>query len=210
MLSELPFAARYIYSPRGQSEVSDKSRRIRDWLKAAFEPALAKMAERVRIDVEEGEYAEFFGADVVLVPVPGSTPRKDTSTLWVGERLCDALLAEGLAGSVSPYLVRNHQVPKSAFQARGNRPNVKTHYDSISASADLLQPPRILLIDDIVTKGCTLLACGSRIQETLPDTNVKAFAMLRTMGLIPDVTQTADPCVGVISALAGDDANRAP
>lgn len=210
MLSELPFAARYTYSPRGQSEVSVKSRRIRDWLKAAVEPAIAKMAERVRIDVENDEYPGFFGPNVVLVPVPGSTPRKDASTLWVGERLCEALLAEGIAGTAAQYLIRDYPVPKSAYQARGNRPTVKTHYDSLSVAKDLLQPERILLVDDIVTRGSTLLACGSRIQEAFPNADVRAFAMLRTMGLIPDVLRTADPVVGSITAIPNNGAHRDP
>ena len=178
-------------------------------MKAAYEPALAKMAERVRIDVQSGLYPGFFGPHVVLVPVPGSTPRRDATTLWVAERICTALLAEGLAASAAPYLTRDVQVPKSAFQAPGNRPGVEMHYDSISASSDLLQPAQLLLVDDIVTKGCTLLACGSRIREAFPHSAVRAFAMLRTMGLIPDVSRTADPCVGLITA-RGNDAHRDP
>lgn len=168
------------------------------------------MAERVRIDVGNGEYPDFFGGDVVLVPIPGSTPRKDATSLWVGERICAALLAEGVAASVATYLVRDYQVPKSAFQGWGNRPDVTTHYDSISVSADLLQPAKILLVDDIVTRGCTLLACGSRIQESFPEADVRAFAMLRTMGLVPDVVSTKEPCVGSITAVGVGGADRNP
>jgi predicted amidophosphoribosyltransferase len=168
------------------------------------------MAARVRSYYEDNTFADFFGDDVVLMPVPASTPRKDTKALWVGERICKALLDEGLAPSMLPNIVRDHQVPKSAFQAPGNRPSVKTHYDSISVHDELLKPSRILLVDDIVTKGCTLLACASRVHNVFPEAEVRAFAMIRTMGLVPDIDKTKDPCVGLISAKEGDDAYRTP
>ncbi len=168
------------------------------------------MAARVRTYYDDNTFAEFFGEDVVLMPVPGSTPRKDKNALWVGERICKTLLDEGLASSMLPNIARDHQVPKSAFQAPGNRPSVKTHYDSISVQNELLKPSKILLVDDIVTNGCTLLACGSRVQEIFPEAEVRAFAMIRTMGLVPDIDKTKDPWVGVISAGPGYDAHRAP
>jgi len=210
LLSELPFAACYIYSPRGQSDIAIRSRRVRDWVKGAVEPALAKMAGRVRKDYEAGTFAEFFGEDVVLMPVPGSTPRKDNNALWVGERICRALLVEGLAGSMLPNIKRDYPVPKSAFQSPGNRPNVKTHYDSISVQDELLKPTRILLVDDIVTKGCTLLASASRVQEAFQEADVRSFAMVRTMGLVPDIDVIKAPCVGRIIAKPGYDADRSP
>ena len=210
MLSELPFAACYAYSPRGTSDVARKSRRIRDWVKAAVEPALAKMAARVRREVDDGTFGEFFGENVALIPVPGSTPRKDPATLWVAQRVCHALVAEGLGSTVLTSLQRTHQVPKSAFQPRGNRPNVRTHYDSFSVKQDLLQPESILLVDDIVTKGCTLLAAASRVQESYPRSDVRAFAMVRTMGLVPDIDKTLHPCVGIIHSQIGNDADRQP
>ena len=171
---------------------------------------MVKMAARVRTYYDDDTFAEFFGEDVVLMPVPASTPRKDGNALWVGERLCKAVLDEGLASSMLPNIVRDHQVPKSAFQVPGNRPSVKTHYDSISVRDELLKPSKILLVDDIVTKGCTLLACASRVQEVFPEADVRAFAMIRTMGLVPDIQKTKDPCVGLIIARPGHDADRAP
>jgi len=72
-----------------------------------------------------------------------------------------------------------------------------------------LQPQKVLLVDDIVTKGCTLLACSSRVQEAFPDAEIPAFAMLRTMGLVrtmglgPDIERIVDPCVGLITAEFG-------
>jgi hypothetical protein len=67
----------------------------------------------------------------------------------------------------------------------------------------------VVLVDDVVTKGRTLLAAATRIQEAFPDTEVRAFALLRTMGLIPDVAQLLEPCVGEIR-WTGADAQREP
>ena len=110
------------------------------------------------------------------------------------------LLEEGLANNVMCNVRRDHQVQKSAFQAQGSRPNVKTHYDSISVADELLKPTRILLVDDIVTKGCTLHACASRVHDIFPHAKIKAFAMVRTMGLVPDIDTIIEPCVGRIRA----------
>ena len=154
MLSEVPFAACYIYSPRGRSETAVQSRQLRDWVKAAHQPALAGMAGRVRLLYEDATFDEFFGPDTALMPVPGSTPRRDENTLWVAERICRALLSVGLAGSIMTNVRRVRQVPKSAYQAPGDRPNARTHYESIAVDPELLSPARILLVDDIVTSAC--------------------------------------------------------
>jgi hypoxanthine phosphoribosyltransferase len=67
----------------------------------------------------------------------------------------------------------------------------------------------IVLIDDVVSKGRTLLAAAMRVQEALPNAQVRAFAMVRTMGLVPDVSRLVDPCRGQIRWKAGD-AHRSP
>lgn len=210
MLSEVSFAACYIYSPRGQSETAIRSRHLRDWVKAAHPPTLAKMARRVRLLYEDGTFADLFGPDTALMPVPGSTPRKDENTLWVSERICDALLAEGLANAVMPNARRVRQVPKSAYQTFGNRPNAQTHYESIAVEAELMNPARILLVDDIVTKGSTLLGCASRASESYPEATIRTFAMVRTMGLVPDIDTWLDPCVGRIVQLPDGEVLREP
>ena len=168
------------------------------------------MARRVRLLYDDATFADFFGPDTVLMPVPGSTPRRDENTLWVGERICRVLLAEGLANAVMPNVRRVRQVPKSAYQTPGNRPNARTHYNSIAVDAELLNPARILLVDDIVTKGSTLLACASRASEAFPQAEIRAFPMVRTMGLVPDIDRRLAPCVGRIFRLPDNEANRDP
>lgn len=42
---------------------------------------------------------------------------------------------------------------------------------------------------------------GIRSHEALPAAEVRAFALVRTMGLIPDVAQLLEPCVGEFDGL---------
>ncbi len=168
------------------------------------------MAERVSLLHENGTFAEFFGPETLLLPVPGSTPRRDDTTLWVAERICNALLAEGLGDAVMADVRRVRQVPKSAYQAPGDRPNAQVHFDTITVQPQLINPIRILLVDDIVTKGNTLLGCASRAAEAFPQADIRAFAMVRTMGLVPDIDRLIAPCVGRISLVRGGEAVRVP
>jgi hypothetical protein len=86
---------------------------------------------------------------------------------------------------------------------------VSVHYESFVLEAPPIVPNRIVLIDDVVTKGRTLLAAASRVHEAFPGSQIRAFALLRTMGLIPGVQRLLDPCTGEIRWKAGD-AHRSP
>jgi phosphoribosylpyrophosphate synthetase len=66
-----------------------------------------------------------------------------------------------------------------------------------------------LLIDDVVTKGRTLLAAAARLHEAFPQARITAFALLRTLGFKDHIEDLLDPCVGRIGWRAGD-AHRNP
>jgi hypothetical protein len=59
------------------------------------------------------------------------------------------------------------------------------------------------------TKGRTLLAAAARLQDAFPAAEIRAFAMLRTMGFVQGVDHLLDPCVGEIRWSEGD-AYRTP
>jgi hypoxanthine phosphoribosyltransferase len=86
---------------------------------------------------------------------------------------------------------------------------VGTHYHSFAIEGTTAPPPQVVLVDDVVTKGRTLFAAAARLQDAFPATEIRAFALLRTMGLVPGVDQLLDPCVGEIRWWAGD-AHRTP
>jgi hypothetical protein len=65
------------------------------------------------------------------------------------------------------------------------------------------------LVDDVVTKGRTMLAAATRVHEAFPSARIDAFAFIRTMGLVEEIEHLIDPCVGEIR-WTGEDAQRRP
>jgi predicted amidophosphoribosyltransferase len=178
-------------------------------LKAADPRFIAKYAVRVHQQVASGSIAlrDYFGDDDILVPVPGSAPTS-ANRAWGAAQLAEALVCEGLGGAAWRGLHRISAVPKSAYALIGARPSIGRHYDSFALASPLCQPRSIILIDDIVTKGRTLLAAAVRLQEAFPRAHIKAFALVRTMGLVSEVNCLLDPCRGEIRWRGGDAIRR--
>ena len=65
-------------------------------------------------------------------------------------------------------------------------------------------------MDDVVTKGAMLLTCADLLREEFPNADVRGFALLRTMGLQPEVDEYIDPCVGTIRLNTWGDPVREP
>ena len=209
MIQAVAYASCYVYSPTGSGAVCERSRLLRALLKAADAGFMLKYAVRVRQQATDSPLlADFFGATDVLVPVPGSAPSL-TGRSWVAKRLAVALVNEGLGGAAWPGLRRVRAVRKSATAAPGERPTVNLHYESFFVDRPAVSPERIVLIDDVVTKGRTLLAAATRVHEAFPCAQIRAFALVRTMGLVADIQQLLDPCKGEIRWRSGD-AHRCP
>lgn len=213
MIRTVTFASCYVYSPGGSGAACDRSRLLRALLKAGDARFLFKYADRVRQQVAaQSPLAGFLCPAQVLVPIPGSAPT-GAGVVSVAEHLATALIDAGLGQCVWKGLYRVHAVRKSATAAPGSRPTVGAHYDSFAIDPTIelaaFSPAQIVLIDDVVTKGRTLLAAASRIHEACPAAEIRAFALLRTMGLIQGVEHLLDPCMGQIRWRAGD-AHRNP
>ena len=209
MIRTIEYASCYVYSPTGIGLVCERSRLLRALLKAGDAAFMLKYAFRVRQQAAESpQWAGFFGATDVLVPVPGSAPHS-AGDPWAAEHLALALVNAGLGGQTWPGLRRVRAVRKSATAAPGDRPTVYVHYESFDIALTGAAPERILLIDDVITKGRTLLAAASRVHEAFPRAQIRAFALVRTMGLVAEVAQLLDPCRGEIRWRAGD-AHRSP
>jgi hypothetical protein len=210
MIRHIDYASCYVYSPAGSGAISVRSRLLCALLKEGNAHFLLKYALRVRQQSEErAKLAGFFNAADVLVPVPRSTPTSRGS--WPAAHLASALLQAGIGARAWSGLHRVCAVPKSATAVPGRRPSVTRHYDSFQ-----VEPPppvsnlvSILLIDDVITKGRTLLAAAARIREAVPGAHVRAFALLRTLGLAADIERLLDPCKGEIRWRCGD-AQRTP
>ncbi len=198
---ELPYSALTTYSPRGQTELSRRSRVLRDHVKGVNTNTLDQLAAMLRDGTHNaGILSEFISPSTVLVPVPRSTlPVKNG--LWPSLTIAESLKNAGVVSQVAAYLRRQTPIPKSAFQARGERPSLDIHIESLAVDmADVsLLPIELTLVDDFVTKGTTLYACASKLRGSFPNATIRAFALVRTMGLVSDIQSMIDPCIGTIT-----------
>jgi hypothetical protein len=208
MIERIAFASCYVYSPSGESAVCARSRLLRALLKEGDARFMFKYALRVRQQLEPAAMlAGFFVRDDVLMPVPRSVPRLGGT--WPAAELAQALVQAGVGGTTWSGLHRISPVRKSATAAKGRRPSVARHYDSFRMESVTARLQSVVLIDDVVTRGRTLLAAAARVSEALPHAQIRAFALLRTMGVISGIANLLEPCRGEIRWSHGD-ARRHP
>ena len=86
---------------------------------------------------------------------------------------------------------------------------VAVHVGSLEMTDRVPPTGQLVLVDDVVTKGRTMLAAATVLADALPGVEIRAFAALRTMGLVPDIATYTDPVVGEI-LWTGGDADRRP
>jgi hypothetical protein len=103
-----------------------------------------------------------------------------------------------------PCLQRVRAVPKSAFAVSGSRPKPIDHYESIVGTKMIADRAELCLVDDVITKGATLLAAASRLRETYPQSRVVAFALVRTLGFVEDIERIVEPALGTITLRSGE------
>jgi hypothetical protein len=206
----VPFTSFLQYAPQGVSAVSRYSRGFTRALKdgAAYPTragqqqvipyVAAKLAESTPLHDALGACLR---GGVIVVPVPRSAPLLP-GALWPAQRLCSSLATLGVARSVSPLLIRKSAVAKSATAGRGQRPGPEDHYASIAIDEterklfDLAA--RIVIVDDVVTRGATFLGCLARLREAFPSTDISCFAFVRTMSGA-EIDDMIAPVLGVIS-----------
>lgn len=164
-----------------------------------FEPpdiaewAVARMAAQRPTNVLH----DFFGrgsAHVIAAPGAGFTLKHSASAPVA---LCFALVKYDLAAKMLPRIIRTAPVPKSAYAAPGARPPLRTHFDTMSVPDRALDAnDDIIVVDDVVTKGTTLLAAVARVREAYPQARVRAFAIARTSEVTGD--RVYAPVVGTV------------
>lgn len=203
LLSSVEFGSYLTYSPRGTSQVSIQSRHVRDAVKHWREDTVRDVIERLAGEFETTGLDAFLGDDVTLIPTPRSAPLL-TGALWPPHLISKELVDVDLGQKVVPALVRTEPVRKAAYSAAGNRPTVSEHYDTMAVKPALVSTSRITIVDDFVTKGSTFLAAASRVTEAYPEMDVRVFALVRTMGLVPNVERIVDPVSGVINLYFGE------
>jgi len=206
--ASLGFTSFYLYSPRATGWVAEASRCICHRVKQSNALWLPRYAGHVyRTSLRNQQLASLFARGAVLVPVPGSAA--SNAATWPALQLAVALKEVGFALPVWPMLRRQVAVRKSSTAPIAARPSVREHYASFCVTASPVGVDRIVLVDDVVTKGRTLLAAAQRLHERLPHADVRAFALIRTLGFAPHMDHLIEPSHGSIRWSAGD-ARREP
>lgn len=195
------YASCYVYSPQGTSDVCERSRLLCALLKSGDRYFIDKYVDRIQREVaEHDQLSGFFSAADILIPVPSCTPGGGVNA---PARLAEVMFRRGLGSASWRGLKRVHAVHKSATAKI--RPTVAMHFESFLVEAlDDSPPDSIMLIDDVVTKGRTLLAAAARVHIAFPKARIRAFAVLRTMGLVPEVPRLFEPWCGCIRWSHGD------
>jgi predicted amidophosphoribosyltransferase len=215
-LFQLEFGALLTYSPRGTTPNAIHSKDVMQALKRdkyIGNPPTILMSEWVakvlQQKMTELPFASFFHPNSILVPVPKSSLMQP-NTLWVPERIANALVSVGIGGNVVSCLIRAKPVPKAALSSPKERPTAEQHYESISVQGSLSKPDEIVLIDDVVTRGATLLGCANRLIDAFPQCRIRAFVAMRTISNPNEFDNIYSPCVGTIDLYETGDTFRRP
>ena len=160
-----------------------------------------------RASLVDAQLRNLFCSTALIVPVPGSSV--SLSAPWPAAILAVALQRIGLGSRVWIGLRRRIAVRKSATALAGQRPTVGEHYASFCVAPGRLDVRHVVLVDDVITKGRTMLAAASRLQADYPHADIRGFALIRTLGRTHRLERVFDPCHGFVR-WSGEDARRDP
>ena len=214
-LSQLEFSALLSYAPRGDSPEIRHSKDVMIALKKdgfVGEPPILMsrwVAQTIQRNITALPFASFFQPNTILVPTPKSSLMQP-NTLWVPERIATALVRMGLGKEVVSCLVRDKPVPKAALSVPNERSTTVEHYESMRVQGRLSRPDEILLVDDVITRGATLLGAANRLADVFPQTRIRAFAAMRTISNQDEFDKLYVPCVGTIELRESGDTLRRP
>lgn len=197
--SDLPYWALLQYAVRGQGDLSRKSNAACKKIKRGDSHYIARVAERVREDITQGGVlCPCFEGRSLLVPVPRSAPLV-RGGLWPAAEICRALVSVGIGADVLPCLERQKRVTKAATALPHDRPTPELHYETVRVGGRVLpfQPDALILVDDVVTRGATLVGLVPHLEEAFPGVPLRCFAVCRTISE-GDIDKILDPVAGHI------------
>ena len=204
-LQRIEFGALLSYSPNGRAFRDVASKGVMSAVKndefIVAEGRRIQMSEFVAKTVRQRReslpFSHLFDSNPVLVPTPSSSLKKPDS-LWPANRITLALRKE-LGNEASECLVRVKPLPKSATSAAPNRSTAAQHFETLQVQELLTRPKAILLVDDVVTRGATLLGAANRLAESYPDAQIAAFVALRAVSNPSEFKEVKEAVDGFIT-----------
>ena len=181
MLETLTCGSWLVYATRAETHNAVRIRNIvlfikRDQLELTTRRLFADIVVEHMAARLDAPLRELFGKDACLVPVPGAGLTRP-NTVWPALTICKSLESLGLGVAVTPVLRRATSVPKSAGSQ--HRPTLDQHFDSLTVQGTLNHPARIILVDDVVTSGTTLMAGARRLEAAFARVSIAGFAVAR-------------------------------
>ena len=170
------------------------------------------MVSVIKSGVPEVAYiASMLSPAAVLVPVPKSSLFKEGS-LWVPDQIAISFVRSDLGGRSAHLLARTRAIPKAATSVSSGRPRPTAldHLQTLSVQTELRFPLEIVLVDDVVTTGSTLLGCANKLLESYPSIPIRWFAAMRAVSNPLDFRHTLDPTVGTITLRSDGRCHRQP
>jgi hypothetical protein len=151
-------------------------------------------------------FSDNFGEKTILVSGPGHSLRHKDS-LWVPNRIASAMERKNLGRKV--YLLERCKIVNQSSKSKPHdRPKPSEHFESLQLThnknfssvfdkygSDI----KVVLVDDIVTRGSTFLGCSWKIRESFPFANIFAFAVMRTVSMSSIFKNVIAPCRGTIT-----------
>ncbi len=213
-LSKIEFGSLLSYSPYGKSDSEKQSKTAMTCLKndEFISNRRVLMSDYIsgliKKNITDLSFSSLLKINPILVPVPKSSLMQP-GTLWVPQRLAKALNHDGFGKTVEECLKRVKALHKSATSLAKDRPKAYEHYCSVEVQKIFPDPEEILVIDDIVTRGATILGVANKLHDVFPRAHIRAFAAMRTISPPQILKAVYDPCNGEIS-LSGQDTFRRP
>lgn len=214
-LSTIEFGSLLSYSPRGSSEEALNSKDNMMALKTdqlvGDPPILMSklIAQTIEKNIMNLPFTSFFHSKPILVPIPSSSLTK-ADTLWVPDRLAKALVGSGLGQNVVQCLERVRALHKAAISVASDRPKAAEHYNSMEVQKILSEPEEIILVDDIVTRGATLIGAANKLADAFPNAHITAFVAIRTISNPAEFGKIYSPVRGTIELQPSGETFRRP
>lgn len=163
--SQLKVASWLIYATKSDQAAARRVRTLivdikMDRYQRSSGRALVAVAIEAAVTRLSNQDRAYWDGDPMLVPVPRSGLNKP-NTIWPAHRICEELVKCGLGVDTLPVIERTTAVDKSAGGL--TRPEFETQLASLSVRPRLRPPTRLILVDDVVTKGTTMLACATQL-----------------------------------------------
>ena len=215
MITKIEYASVFAYSPRGSGDNHYKSRALtyalkEDRMVMRNVTASKMVADTVR-DVAKSDVSVltgYFGEQYTLVPVPRSVLHR-RGALWVPWNLALHMKELKLGHDAVQLTKRIETIPSAPSSPPGQRPTAMKHYDTVEIKEPTHEIGDIILIDDVVTAGATILGVASKLAERFPNSAIKAFAAVRTISNPAEFTSSMQPVIGTIT-LHGERTIRTP